>query len=122
MPIKPAAFGGGGLMKTFDVREGAASSGGEYVLGVKDTGSHACYMIYGALNPGEKGRSIKPGKGHEEIVLSVRGEISVTGRFTGALREGEAFHIAGEDECFLENTGEDTAVYIAAGGHSAGGH
>jgi len=26
-------------------------------MGIKDTGNHACYMIYGILTPGEKGRT-----------------------------------------------------------------
>ncbi|GAB4389116.1 MAG: hypothetical protein Kow0025_12480 [Thermodesulfovibrionales bacterium] len=109
-------------MRTFDLRKMAA--GGEYVLGVKDTGSHACYMIYGVLGPGEKGRLVRPGKGHEEIVLSARGEIRVTGAVSGPLPEGSAFHIAGEAECFLENAGSGEAVYVIAGGHppEGGGH
>jgi hypothetical protein len=110
-------------MKTFDIRDRAlASGGGEYILGLKDTGSHACYMIYGLLRAGEKQRLVKPGSGHEELVLSVKGEIKVTGHFTGTLKEGSAFHITGEGECFLENKSGDEAIYIVAGGHSEGGH
>ena len=61
---------------TFDIRGQAESADdGEFVLGARQTGSHACYMIYGTLRPGEKGRLIKPGEGHEEIVLSARGSI-----------------------------------------------
>lgn len=108
-------------MKTFDIASKAASeASGEHVLGVKDTGSHACYMIYGILRPGEKGRRLKAGKGHEELVLSVRGSMEVTGAVSGTLEEGSAFHIAGEAECFLENSGPEEAVYVIAGGHSAG--
>jgi uncharacterized cupin superfamily protein len=105
-------------MKTFDL--GAMASDGEYVLGLKDTGTHACYMIYGSLKPGEGGRTIRPGKGHEEIVMAVKGEFEVTGSLSGTLREGSAFHIAGEDECFLRNASSETAVYVAAGGHTPG--
>ncbi len=109
-------------MKTFETRKRALEEGGEYVLGVKDTGSHACYMIYGVLGPGEKGRLIKPGAGHEELVLAGKGDLVVTGAMTGTLREGTSFHITGDDECFLENPSGGEAVYIVAGGHSEGGH
>lgn len=105
-------------MTPFNIRGRAETSNGEYVLGVKDTGSHACYMIYGFLRPGEKGRLIKPGSGHEELVASVKGDINVTGHLKGILKEGSAFHITGENECFLENRSGTEAVYIIAGGHS----
>ncbi len=95
---------------------------GESVLGLADTGSHACYMIYGIVRPGETGRLVNPGKGHEEIVLSVRGALELTGAMTGHLAEGCAFHCAGDTDIFLENRGDTDAVYIIAGGHSEEGH
>jgi hypothetical protein len=95
---------------------------GEYVLGFQDTGTHSCYMIYGFLKPKEKGRLIKPGKGHEEIVLAVKGNLKVTGKYSGDLKEGSAFHIKDNQKCFLENPGKSDAVYIIAGGHSEDGH
>jgi uncharacterized cupin superfamily protein len=104
-------------MKTFDVRGQAAAENGEFILGVKDTGTHACYMIYGTLEPGAEGRLIKPGKGHEEIVMAVKGDIEVTGSVSGTLQEGHAFHIAGDAECLLHSKNAQTAVYVAAGGH-----
>lgn len=110
-------------MKIFELKNKALlSENGEHILGSQETGSHACYMIYGILKPGEKGRVIKPGEGHEEIVLAMKGDIAVTGHCAGTLKEGSAFHIDGEDECFLENKGISDAVYIIAGGHSEGGH
>jgi len=109
-------------MKSFEVSRRASGEGGEFVLGVADTGTHACYMIYGKLGPGEGGRLIKPGRGHEELVLAVKGDISVTGKYQGLLREGTAFHITGDDECYLQNESSSEAVYVAAGGHSEGGH
>jgi hypothetical protein len=98
------------------------SENGEYVLGFRDTGSHACYMIYGILKPKEKGRLIRPGAGHEEIVLAVKGDLKVTECYPGSVKEGSAFHVKSEQECFLENPSEIEAVYIIAGGHSEGGH
>lgn len=109
-------------MKVFEVRRRAEEEGGEFVLGVKDTGTHACYMIYGVLKPGEIGRIIKPGAGHEELVLAMKGDLGVSGKMSGTLKEGTSFHIAGDDECFLENLSSKDAVYVVAGGHSEGGH
>lgn len=105
-------------MKIFDVKNKAIhSEGRESLLGFRETGSHACYMIYGILQAKEKGRRIKPGPGHEEIVLAMDGDLEVTGFYSGSLKEGSAFLIRGEQECFLENRGESNAVYIVAGGH-----
>lgn len=106
-------------MKIFDLKNKVAQSErGESLLGFRDTGSHACYMIYGILKPKEKGRQIKPGAGHEEIVLAAKEDLEVTGFYAGTLKEGLAFLIQGDQECFLENRGESNAVYVVAGGHS----
>jgi len=110
-------------MKTLDLKNYAVTSeSGEYVFGLEHTGSHACYMIFGFLKPGQKQRLIKPGKGHEEIVLAVKGNVEISGRFAGKLKEGCAFHIAGEDTVYLENTETTDAFYVIAGGHSEDGH
>ena len=110
-------------MKKIDIRNRALSSDhGEYILGLKDTGSHACYMIYGILKPGEKGRLIKPGKGHEEIVLAMKGDLLLSGDINERLDQGSAFHIIGDTSAYLENTGSDEAVYIISGGHTAHDH
>ena len=111
-------------MKTFDLKNNAIhSERKESLLGFRDTGSHACYMIYGVLKPKEQGRQIKPGPGHEEIVLAMNGDLEVTGFYSGRIREGSAFLMRGNQECFLENRGESDAIYIIAGGHlEAGGH
>ncbi|MEW6052337.1 MAG: hypothetical protein AB1552_00920 [Nitrospirota bacterium] len=98
------------------------SESGEAILGSQETGSHACYLIYGVLKPGEKGRVVKPGKGHEEIILAMKGALNVSGHYSGYLQEGSAFHVSGEDTCYLENPEDSDAVYIIAGGHSGSGH
>jgi len=110
------------VVKTVDLKDMAKKNDGEYVFGAEDTGSHACYMIYGSVEPGEKGRVIKPGKGHEEMLLAVRGSLTVTGHFVGTLNEGSAMHLAGEEACYLENKGTVEAVYVIAGGHAEDGH
>jgi hypothetical protein len=110
-------------MRIFELKDEALKSeNGEHILGFKETGSHACYMIYGVLKPGEKGRMIKPGEGHEEIILAMKGDLEVTGYYSGTLKEGSAFHITGDNECFLENKGISDAIYIVAGGHSENSH
>lgn len=109
-------------LKPFELKLKAASAeGGEQILGSQDTGSHACYMVYGVMKPGETGRRIRPGSGHEELVLAVAGDFLVTGRYAGELKEGAAFHLIGDETCFLENPGAAEAVYVLAGGHSTGG-
>jgi hypothetical protein len=108
-------------MKTFEVRAEAAREG-EFIVGARQTGTHECYFIYGTLAPGEGGRLINPGAGHEEIILAVSGAFEVTGALTGTLEEGQAFHVAEDTECFLKNVSESDAVYVAAGGHSESGH
>ncbi|MFP3999648.1 MAG: hypothetical protein ACOCR8_01570 [Desulfosalsimonas sp.] len=106
-----------------NLREKALKSkDGEFVLGAEHTGSHACYMIYGVLQPGEKDRLVKPGKGHEEMVLAAAGGLAVTGAVTGHLGQGEAFHIAEEQTAYLENPADTEAVYVISGGHSQHGH
>ena len=109
-------------MHKINLRDMAEKNSGEYVFGSADTGSHACYMIYGTLKPGEKGRVVKPGKGHEEMVLAARGKLHITGDFSGILEEGSAIHLAGEQTCILENPGTSDAVYVIAGGHAEHGH
>jgi hypothetical protein len=108
-------------MKLFEVAEKVQDSG-EYILGSRETGSHACYLIYGALKPGEKGRELRPGHGHEEIVLALTGDLRLTGHFTGTLKQGQALHLTGEESVFLENTSNVQALYVIAGGHSGHGH
>ncbi len=108
-------------IRVFKVSELLKGSG-EYILGAEQTGSHGCYLIYGVMGPGEKGRLLKPGRGHEEIVFAVRGEFGISGEYTGRLREGEAIHLRGEETCLMDNLGPSEAVYIIAGGHSEGGH
>jgi hypothetical protein len=111
------------MMNTFDLKKHALSSdSGESVFGLEHTGSHACYMIYGILKPGQDKRVITPGKGHEEMVLAVKGNFEMSGRFSGHLREGCAFYVAGEDTVYLQNTETTDACYVIAGGHSQDAH
>jgi hypothetical protein len=108
-------------MKIFEVAMKLQGSG-EYILGSREIGSHACYLVYGALGPGEKGRELKPGHGHEEIVLLLIGDLRLTGHHSGTLKQGQALHLTGEESVFVENTGNSQALYVIAGGHSGHGH
>ena len=108
-------------MKIFDVQSQIDESG-EHILGAQDTGSHACYLIYGVMKPKEKGRKLLPGKGHEEIFLALQGRFKITGHNTGAIEKGEAIHLKGEETCWLENTSGSEAIYVISGGHSGGSH
>ena len=42
-------------MKLYNVNKFAKEQGGEYVLGMKDLHTHACYLIYGPSDPERKG-------------------------------------------------------------------
>ena len=108
-------------MKVFDVA-GKIMDSGESILGSRDTGSHACYLVYGVLKSGERGRELKPGHGHEELILALRGDLQLTGQHRGTLKQGQAIHLRGEETLSIGNTGDTEAVYVIAGGHSDEGH
>lgn len=108
-------------MRVFEVT-GKVSGSGEHILGADATGSHACYLIYGILRAGEAGRELRPGPGHEEIVLAISGELRLTGHYTGTLRQGQAVHLRGEESCLAANPSLQDATYVIAGGHAPGGN
>lgn len=92
---------------------------GEYLVGVAQTHSHACYLIYGTLNPGEE-RELSPGAGHEEIFCLIHGELVVSeGDDEQGVKQGQCFHLAGEVKVILKNNLGETAIYVLAGGHSS---
>ena len=96
-------------MRIFDLKNKAIhSKREEFLLGVQETNSHACYMIYGILKSKEKARSVKPGPGHEEIVLAMKGDLEVTGFYSGDLKEGFALHLEGTKNVFLKTKGNLT--------------
>ncbi|RME63993.1 MAG: hypothetical protein D6778_08725 [Nitrospirae bacterium] len=109
------------MKKVFNLKD-KLSSTGEVILGAEDTGSHACYLIYGVLGPREKGRLLKPGSGHEELFFVLKGEVALRGECELVLKEGQAVHFVGEETFYAENLTEAEAVYVIAGGHSEGRH
>ena len=108
-------------MTIFDVKAKVGHSG-EYILGAEQTGSHACYLIYGVMKPNEKGRKLKPGKGHEELFLAVRSHFTLTGHISAAIKEGQAIHLRGDETCWLENATDAEGIYVISGGHADAGH
>ena len=107
-------------MKKYGLKAKLAGRTGETVLGSRELKTHACYMIYGVIGSAEAPRVLKPGKGHEEIILCVAGKMRI--RRAGEeeiLEEGEAVHLAGEESLIAEPIGGQCA-YVAAGGHSEG--
>lgn len=99
------------IMYIFNLSNLAVNNKGEYVLGLDDLKTHAVYMIYGFLEPGDKDRKLLPGKGHEEILFITKGKVLVrTPDKTFELREGQAVHLKEDDEWYLENTGIERAI------------
>lgn len=110
-------------MKTFDLAQLASRQGGEYVLGMKDLHTHACYLIYGLLQPGEGDRLVKPGEGHEEILCAINGPVLMhTSSGEVVLAQGHAVHIKEVESFFISNPTENPVVYVMAGGHSGSHH
>jgi len=110
-------------MKLYNVSDLALNNKGEYVLGSADLHTHACYFIYGVLKKGEKERLIKPGKGHEEIICLVHGEVVLRRESeTFNLKPGQAVYLKGDGEFFMDNKGRGDAIYVISGGHSEGHH
>jgi len=109
------------VLKVYDVAGRAPREGGETVLGLKDLGTHACYMLYGVLNPGEEPRILKPGEGHEEIILAVSGSIQIKGTDGSlTLQPGQAVYLKGAAAYEATTLGPTEARYVAAGGHTPG--
>ena len=108
-------------MKVFEVASRIVWSG-EYILGFDETGSHACYLIYGVLRVGEKGRELRPGRGYEEMIMVVTGGLTLTGAVAVTLKQGQAIHLKGEETCFAENRTASEAVYVVSRGHRASSH
>lgn len=111
------------MIKVFDLAGRVLREGGETVLGLKDLGTHACYMIHGVLTPGDPPRLLRPGPGHEEIVLVISGSVKMEGD-SGfqTLQPGQAVYLKGEESLNATAVGESEARYVAAGGHGDGGH
>jgi hypothetical protein len=104
-------------VRTFDLQTSALDQGGEYVLGMKDLHSQACYLVFGVLQAGEGDRLVKPGAGHEEILCAMDGSLTIhTGHGDALLPRGHAVHIKENESFLISNPSDDTLIYILAGG------
>lgn len=91
---------------------------GEYLIGFDQTGTHACYFLYGILKPGEQ-REMSPGKGHVEIICLLEGEAEVTkDGEKEKLIKGEGFLLEGEEKLEMKNASNKPLIYVVSGGHS----
>jgi hypothetical protein len=107
-------------VKSFDVRGLALSQGGEYVLGMKDLHSDACYLIYGVLQARETNRQVKAGKGYEEILCAVDGPLLMhTPRGDMTLERGHATHVQEDDVFTISNPSDRETLYVLSGGRTA---
>jgi hypothetical protein len=110
-------------MKFFNVKRLAKEQGGEYVLGMKDLHTHACYLIFGTLAPDERDRLVKPGEGHEEILLAVDGRLIIENeKGKLVLEAGHATHVKEDEAFFISNPSDKNVIYVMAGGHSSPHH
>jgi redox-sensitive bicupin YhaK (pirin superfamily) len=97
--------------------EGSPDS--QYRLDFEDLQTHAVYLLYGRLRPGETGRRLCPPEGHEEIICVVKGHLMVKrGSYKSLVGEGEAFHLNSDDTLVVDNPKDAETIYIAAGGRT----
>lgn len=104
-------------MKLINLKENLFREG-EYLVGFEQTGTHACYFLYGFLKPEEE-REISPGKGHIEIVCLLEGEVElIKGSEVIKITKGSGFVVEEEEKVRLKNIGDKVAVYAVSGGHT----
>ena len=108
-------------MLVYDLAGRVLREGGETILGLKDLGTHACYMIYGVVQPGDTPRLFRPGPGHEEIIMVIGGSLRLEGSAGfQVLQAGQAVYLKGEESWQGTCVGDSEARYVASGGHSPG--
>ncbi|MGD8564064.1 MAG: hypothetical protein PVG03_16095 [Desulfarculaceae bacterium] len=109
------------MAQVFDLAGRVFRDGGETILGLDDLGTHACYLIYGVLSPGDPPRKLLPGPGHEEIFIVISGAMEIKDAERAfVVQSGQAFHLQGEESYEAQAAGPGEARYIAAGGHTPG--
>lgn len=105
------------LLKRVNIKENLFREG-EYLVGFEQTGTHACYFLYGVLKTGEQ-RKMSPGRGHVEIISILEGEVEVlnSGKREKFVR-GEGFVLEGEERVEVKATGGKPVIYVISGGHT----
>lgn len=77
------------------------------------------YLGLGYLEPGESGRKARPGRGHEELLYLINGQVQIDYKDEQIiLNEGEVFFIPDGSKVNLKNMKEDRCYFIIAGGHT----
>lgn len=77
------------------------------------------YLGLGYLEPGETGRKQGPGRGHEELLYAVDGQIEVTiKKEISILNEGEIYFIPDGSKVKLRNILDKRVHFMIAGGHT----
>lgn len=111
-------------MKIFKLPQLAElSDNGEYLLSRQDLGSSSAYMLYGRLRPKEAARKVTTEDGNEEIIFMLKGAMRVkSGKSTFTVSAGEAFLSKEAQPFYLDNPGEEEAIYVAAGARADGEH
>ena len=96
------------------------SKKGEFFYGakinhdIKDVYLGLCF-----LEPGELGRKAGPGKGHEELLYLLDGQIELsTGADESILNAGEIYFIPDGSRVRLRNLTDTRCYFIIAGGHT----
>ncbi|MCX7831620.1 MAG: hypothetical protein N2440_01820 [Actinobacteria bacterium] len=108
-------------MKVINIKDNLYREG-EYLVGFEQTGSHACYFIYGFIKKGNM-REISPGEGHEEIIAVIEGSLEMTYKNESiVLNKGQSIYLKGEESITLRPYNCDLAIYVIAGGHSEHSH
>ncbi len=109
-------------MKIFKLPQLAElSDNGEYLLSSQDLGSASAYMLYVRLRPREAARKVSTQDGHEEIIFLLKGSMRVrSGKSAFTVSAGEAFFSKEAHPFYLDNPGDEEAVYIAAGAKTDG--
>lgn len=81
---------------------------------IKDVYLGLCF-----LEPEELNRKVGPGKGHEELLYLMSGQIQVNTKDKEiTLNEGEVFFIPDGLKVFLKNLTDERSYFIIAGGHT----
>ena len=101
-------------MKVYRIKDHFQKDFGEYVLGPHELGNEVGYMAWGEIGPGEK-KLLKPGGGHEEIILVIEGEAALENG-GGVIGRGEAFFLESGASMHLM-AGPEGCTYVSAGAH-----
>ncbi len=110
-------------MKVIDLSNRVDTSG-EIALGPKESGTLTTYMIYGVLAPRETGRRLRPGKGREEILFVISGQVQLESRGVSdaTCLAGSAVALPEGSDFWVTNPTMQSVQYIIAGGFTEPAH